>query len=125
MADPRIMRDKVLSGLPGTRKQIELKSGASSSTVGKWLAILRAEKAIYIACWYRSNGGSKRPVFVVGAGKDAKEPKTLTDQDHQQRYNAKHPGRRKEIRARAYRRFVAVRDYSKRTGWFAALQGLS
>lgn len=93
-------RDQVLTGFPGTRAEIAKKSGASSATVGKWLAILRAEGVVHIARWRRSKRGSKRPVFVVGVGVDAKEPKTLTPQQSQERYRNRHPERRAEIRER-------------------------
>ena len=112
------LREKVISGLPGTRAQIEKKSGTSSSTVGKWLAVLHAEGAVHIAKWRRSKHGSKRPVYELGAGVDAPEPATLTMQQNQQRYDKRHPGRRKEIRDRFYLRTTTAK---KRGGWMAAL----
>jgi hypothetical protein len=112
------LREKVITGLPGTRAQIGKKSGTSSSTVGKWIAVLHAEGAIHVSKWLRSKLGSKRPVYVLGAGIDAKEPPTLTDQQSQQRYDKRHPGRRKEIRDRFYLRKTTAK---KRGGWMAAL----
>lgn len=112
------LRDKVITGLPGTRAQIEKKSGTSSATVGKWLAILRASGEVHVARWLRSKYGSKRPVYVLGAGVDAKEPASLTGKQSQERYNKRHPGRRKEIHDRCYLRQITAK---KRGGWMAAL----
>lgn len=112
------VRDKVLSGLPGTRAQIEKKSGASSASVGKWLAILRAEGAIHVGGWRRSHMGSKRPIFVLGAGVDKPAPKTLTPEQSQERFKKRHPERVKEIQTNSYRRSL-MRE--KGHGWLSTL----
>lgn len=111
-------RDAVIAGLPGTRAQIAKKSGVSISSVGKWLAILRAEKAIHISGWRRSHMGSKQPFFALGAGEDKKPPKTLTPEQSQLRFKRRHPERVKEIQHNSYRRCL-MRD--KGHGFLAAL----
>ena len=112
------VRDQVISGLPGTRSQIERKSGASSSSVGKWLAILRAEGAIHVGGWRRSKMGSKRPVFVLGAGVDKPEPKTLTAKQIGDRYRKRHPERRREIKANSEQR---AKIRASGHGWLTTL----
>lgn len=113
------LREKVIAALPGTRAEIEKKSGVSEATVGKWLSILRAEGAVHIGKWRRAVlSGSKRPVFVLGAGVDAKPPKTLTPQQSQKRYRKRHPGRRAASVAAYYRR-TQVRERGH--GFLAAL----
>lgn len=107
------VRELVLSGLPGTRSQIERKSGISSSSVGKWLAILRAEKAAHVGGWRRSKNGSKQPIFMLGAGIDKKPPKTLTPEESQIRYSKRHPERREEIRKRYDAKVVAKKERIK------------
>lgn len=112
------VRDKVLTGLPGTRAQIEKKSGVGPSSVGKWLAVLRAEGAIHIGGWRRSHMGSKRPIFVLGAGVDKKPPKTLSPEKSQERYRKRHPERRREIQANSeQRRKMRASGH----GWLATL----
>lgn len=112
------VRELVLSGLPGTRSQIERKSGVSSSSVGKWLAILRGESAVHVGGWRRSKHGSKKPIFFAGAGEDKPEPKTLTPEQSQKRFRRRHPERVKEIRHNSYRRCL-MRE--KGHGWLSAL----
>jgi len=112
------VRELVLSGLPGTRAQIKRKSGASSSSVGKWLAILRAEGSVHVGKWQRSKHGAKKPIFFAGAGEDKPEPKTLTQSQSDKRFRRRHPDRVKEIQDNAYRR-RKMRE--KGHGWFAAL----
>lgn len=58
-------RDKILVALPGTRTQLAKKSGASSASVGKWVAILRAEGLIRIGGWRRSHMGAKQPILLL------------------------------------------------------------
>lgn len=115
------VRELVLSGLPGTRSQIAGKCGASLSSVGKWLAILRAEGAIHVGDWHRSHMGSKQPVFVLGAGVDAPAPDSLTPEQSQDRYSERHPERREEIRARYDSKVRAKKDRIKTL--FAPLMG--
>ena len=112
------VRDLVLEGLPGTRAQIERKSGASSSSVGKWLAILRADGAIHIGGWRRSHMGSKRPIFVLGAGVDKKPPKTLTPEQSQERFRKRNPERRREIKENSEQR---QKMRASGHGWLTAL----
>lgn len=97
------LRAEVLAALPGTRAQIEKRAGVSSSTIGKWLAILRAENVVHVGSWMRAKKtGSKRPVFEAGPGPDAKPPKTLTPEQSQARYKRRHPNRRKQVRDRGH-----------------------
>lgn len=112
------VRDAIFAALPGTRKQLEKKSGASGGSVGKWLAIFRAEGLVHVGGWRRSHMGSKQPVFVAGAGQDKKPPKTLTMEQSQKRFKRRHPERVKEIQHNSYRRCL-MRE--KGHGWLAAL----
>lgn len=115
------LRAEVLAALPGTRAQLAKKAGVSTSTVGKWLAILRTEEAVHVGRWYRSKHGAKRPVFVLGPGQDAKEPATLTNAENARRYNERHPERRLAIRLKYEGKIRYERSKRKSTTWFAAL----
>ena len=113
------LRDAVLAAIPGTRAQIAKKASVSSSSVGKWLAILRDEGVIHVGDWKRSKGGgAKQPVFVLGPGEDVKAPKSITPEKSQERYRKRHPERRREIQANSERR-RKMRDSGH--GWLATL----
>jgi hypothetical protein len=113
------LRAVVMAALPGTRAQLEKRAGVSSSTIGKWLSILRAENVVHVGSWMRAKKtGSKRPVFVLGPGVDKAPPKTLTPEQSQARYNRRHPERRAEIKHRHYR-LTKLRE--KGHGFLAAL----
>lgn len=112
------LRDKVLAALPGTRSQLERKSGVSEATVGKWLSILRKEGAIHIGGWRRSYRGAKQPIFVLGAGEDKKPPKTLTQAQSDARFRKRHPERHKEIQELSYQR---CKTRNRGHGFLAAL----
>lgn len=98
------LRQAVLAAMPGTRAQLTKKAGVGSATVGKWLAILRAENVVRVAKWKRSKNGAKQPIFELGDAPDAKPPKTLTNAQSSARFRRRHPERQKEIKATHYRR---------------------
>lgn len=112
------LRQKVIDAMPGTRAELTKKAGVGSATVGKWLAILRAEKVVRVGSWRRSRKGAKRPVFVLGSAPDAKEPKTYTWREIDARFKKRHPGRKAEIKAAYYRR---VKTRERGHGWLATL----
>lgn len=80
------VREFVFQSLPGTRKEIELRSGVSSSSVGYWLGKFKAANEIHIGAWRRSDGqGAIQPIFVEGEGKDAPKPKAYTTKQNDKR----------------------------------------
>lgn len=90
----------VVEALPATLKQLEVKLGASRTSIKRWVSKMRKDGVIHVGDWKRSNGpGALQPVFVVGSGKDVEKPAPVP-------YSvslAKHRGK------------------AKRSGWMAAL----
>jgi hypothetical protein len=117
-SDPRILKDRVIAALPGTRQQIQRRAQVGSTTVSKWLRILRQDGAVHISGWRRSHQGSKQPIFSWGAGEDKPPPKTLTPEQSTKRFRKRHPERFKELQRLSYRRCITRKNGH---GFLAAL----
>lgn len=111
------LRDKVFAALPGTLSQIERKSGASGSSVTKWIAVFKREQLIHIGGWRRSQS-AMQPVYVLGYGEDKPRPRPYTDSELQARFRKKNPERRAEVKRKSAAR-CKMRKHG--CGWMAAL----
>jgi hypothetical protein len=62
----------VLAALPGTRNEIQDKSGVSQAAISRWIIYLRSTNEAHVGGWRASisNKGLPQPVFHAGRGLD-------------------------------------------------------
>lgn len=111
--------------MPGTRKEVTIRSGVSSSSVGLWLRTFHRAGEAHIGAWYRSDGGgSFQPVYVAGAGKDARPPVAYTDLENnlRSRIRRRKDGRVEDRNARLRARYYANRAAKKKNDWLGSLR---
>ena len=79
-----------MAALPGTYKEIMVKSGLSVCTVQKWASRMRTEGEIHVSGWHRAQAqGLPCPVLVMGPGKDAEAPAPVVGLSKSSRRRAK------------------------------------
>lgn len=77
----------VLRAMPGTKLEIEAKSGCAKSTVQKWLLRMLDDGECHVIDWRRSSAqGSFQAVYAAGAGKSKRCPfKAYTNKQNKRR----------------------------------------
>lgn len=63
-------RQRVKDALPGTRRDIEVKTGLSKNCVWRWIEDLHAVGECHITRWERPEKGPYMPRYAPGPGKD-------------------------------------------------------
>lgn len=76
---------------PRTSAEIYKVTGVMPSTVGRWLRILRDEKAIHVGDWRRTVGqhGPIIPIYKLGNCPDVPKPERLSLSEYSKRYREK------------------------------------
>lgn len=114
----------VRQAMPGTRREVMIRSGVGSSSVGLWLRTFYLAGEAHIAAWQRSTGGGgMQPVYAAGPGRDARQPAAYTPLENARRAAAKRlkDGRIEDRNARRRARAFADRAKNKPHDWAAAL----
>lgn len=108
--------DVVLEAMPGTRREIEEKTGLSKTTVFRWVKELHACGWCFISTWRRPDRGPWMPRYSAGPGKDAAcKLKYLTEAEKSLRFrkkaraNGSWEDRLAQVRMRYWQRKAATR----------------
>jgi hypothetical protein len=110
--------------MPGTVREIMVKSKLSRRTVQKWIAIMREAKESHITGWKRTpDKGPHHAIHGLGPGKDARcQFKPLSNKVRWKRHAAKLTDEQWDIRrARDGARRNIKKAKAKPNPWFGAL----
>lgn len=127
----KLNRAAVLAAMPGTRPEIEAKTGLGAATVWRWVKDLHGPdegrgRECHIGRWrHCETGGRPMPVYVAGPGRDAPcrlTPATDAERASRYRERLRRSGEWEDKKARMRARYWAKRP-PKRDPLTAALFG--
>ncbi len=121
-------RQRFLDALPGTRKDIQERTGLSKTAVQNWATRLHKEGAIYISKWVKPTPNSIPTAYYrKGKGKDApcrQQPLSNTERHRRYRQRMRQDGRWEFFLAKANaRRWARRAEAGRRDPLMAALYG--
>lgn len=119
-------RKRVLDAMPGTRKELQAKTGLAVMTIHHWTTQAHADGDCHISGWHRPSKGPFAPRFSAGPGKDAVcKLQVMTDHERCARYQKRlmDSGEWAVRQDRVNARRRANNAEKKTTTWFSALPG--
>lgn len=126
MTRPKLISiERLLSAMPATRKELEVRTGYAKTTVARNIAELHDYGWVHVGGWCRASvGGPFNEIFHAGPGKDKPCPlKPYTKAEKARRHMAKirKAGLIEEFRAMERARYHADRAKLKPQSWLSLL----